>query len=250
MTSRMFWRFSSGLSPAAGAPGKDNELPEKPLTTVEAAVLFILLAEAGPVSNAVLAREHGCYLKREQRDHLVSLKLVEAERKSGRLVLTLSDKGWAYCRAEIASGSAPARSGAAGGALFAVLRRWDRYLTVRQLSLGDFVNCGSDRPAVVAEQPIGEPEVREHGPQVEERVRTAYEMIAPKAGELVSLADLRDVVGDLIRADVDAALRRLHRRPGVTLVPEANQKTLDRRSRDAAVVIGDQPKHAIAMRVS
>lgn len=211
-------------------------------------MLFILLAEAGPVPNAVLAREHGCYLKREQRDHLVSLKLVEVERNSGRLVLTLSDKGWAHCRAELASGSAPARSGAAGGALFAVLRRWDRYLTARQLSLGDFVNCGSDR--TVVEPPVGEQEVQERGPQVEERVRAAYEMIAPKAGELVSLADLRDVVGDLIRADVDAALRRLHRKPGVTLVPEANQKTLDRRSRDAAVVIGDQPKHAIAMQVS
>lgn len=225
-------------------------MPNRPLTTVETAVLFILLAEAGPVPNADLAREHGCYLKREQRDHLVSLKLVDVERNSGRLVLTLSDKGWAHCRAELASGSAPARSGAAGGALFAILRRWDRYLTARQLSLGAFVNHGGEGTAAVGEQPLGEQKVEEREPQVEERVRAAYEKIASKAGELVSLADLRDVVGDLIRADVDAALRRLHRRPGVTLVPEANQKILDRRSRDAAVVIGDQPKHAIAMQAS
>ncbi len=217
-------------------------MPDKPLTTVETAVLFILLAEAGPVPNAELARGHGCYLKRGQRDRLVSMKLVEVERNSGRLVLTLSDKGWAYCRAEMASGSAPGRSGAAGGALFAVLRRWDRYLTARQLSLGDFVNCEGET-AAEEEAPATEREV-------EDRVRAAYEKIAPKAGELVGLADLRDVVGDLVRADVDAALRRLHRRPGVTLVPEANQKILDQRSRDAAVVVGDQAKHAIAMRAS
>lgn len=210
---------------------------------VETAVLFVLLAEAGPVSNADLIRKHGCHLRREHRDRLADLKLVEVERSSGRLVLTLSDKGWAHCRAELASGSAPARSGACGGALFAVLRRWDHYLTAQQISLSDFVEHSGVETASVGSQPFGVKEV-------EERVRAAYERIAPKAGELVSLADLRDVVGDLIRTDVDAALRRLHRRPGVTLVPEANQKTLDRRSRDAAVVIGDQPKHAIAMRVS
>lgn len=244
----MSLHFSSSFLPTAGVPGKDDDLPDRPLTTVETAVLFILLAEAGPVANSDLTREHGCYLKREQRDNLVSLKLVEVERKSGRLVLTLSDKGWAHCRTELASGSAPARSGAVGGALFAVLRRWDRYLTARQLSLGGFMSCGSGGTAVAEAPPVSaEPD---RGPEVEERVRAAYETIAPTAGELVSLADLREAVGDLIRADVDAALRRLHRKPGVALVPEANQKSLDQRSREAAVVIGDQPKHAIAMQLS
>lgn len=239
--------FSSSFSPGAGVLGKDDDLSDRPLTAVETAVLFILLAEGGPVANADLTREHGCYLKRGQRDNLVRLRLVEVERKSGRLVLTLSDRGWAHCRAELASGSAPARSGAVGGALFAVLRRWDRYLTSRHLSLGDFMSGGGVEMAPAEVVPASE---QERGLETDERVRAAYAMIAPVVGDLVSLADLREAVGDLVRADVDASLRRLHRKPGVALVPEANQKSLDQRSREAAVVIGDQPKHSIAMQLS
>jgi hypothetical protein len=213
---------------------------------VEASALLILLAEACPVSNVRLTQDHRCQLKKASREKLEKLKLIEVERASGRLVLTLSEKGWAHCRTQLTAGSAPPRSGAVGGALYAVLRRWDRFLAAQGLSLGEFVTA-SKAPAA-ADAPAEERMLDEKA--VEERLRAAYRMIAPRAGDLVSLADLRDLVGDLVPADVDAALRRLHRRRGVTLVPEANQKTLDARSRAAAVVIGDQPKHSIVMGVS
>jgi hypothetical protein len=218
-------------------------LSDETLTMVETSTLLILLAEAGPVSNVRLAQHHRCQLKKASREKLEKLKLIEVERASGRLVLTLSEKGWAHCRTQLAAGSATPRSGAVGGALFAVLQRWDRFLAAQGLSLGEFVTA-SNAPAT-PDAPAGEPKRDEQA--VEERLRAAYRMIAPRAGDLVSLADLRDLVGDLVPADVDAALRRLHRRRGVTLVPEANQKTLDARTRAAAVVIGDQPKHSIAM---
>jgi hypothetical protein len=213
-------------------------LSDKPLTTVETSALLILLAEAGPVPNAKLTQEHRCELKKGSREKLERLKLIEVERVSGRLVLTLSEKGWAHCRTQLASGTAPARSGAVGGALYAVLRRWGRFLAAQRLSLGEFVTASNATDPPAAE--LGEQ-------AVEERLRTAYRTIAPRTGDLVSLADLRDLVADLAPAGVDAALRRLHRQRGVTLVPEANQKTLDARTRAAAVVIGDQPKHSIAM---
>jgi hypothetical protein len=218
---------------------------DKPLTTVETSTLLILLAEAGPVPNVKLTRDHHCRLKRVSREKLERLKLIEVER-SPRLLLTLSEKGWAHCRTELAVGSAPTRSGAVGGALYAVLRRWDRFLAAQRLSLSEFVTS-SNAPAAT-DAPAGERSPDERA--VEERLRTAYRMIAPHAGDLVSLADLRDEVGDLVPADIDAALRRLHRQPNVILVPEANQKTLDPRTRAAAVVIGDQAKHAVAMGAS
>lgn len=214
-------------------------MSETPLTTVETSALLILLAEAGPVPNVKLTQDHHCQLKKKSREKLEQLKLIEVER-SPRLVLTLSEKGWAHCRAELATGSAPARSGAAGGALYAVLRRWDRFLAAHGMSLSEFVTAPEVSTANAA--PSAQP--------VEERLVAAYRTIAGRPGDLVSLADLRDLVSDLAAAEVDAALRRLHRRPGVTLVPEANQKMLDTRTRAAAVVIGDQPKHAIAMGAS
>jgi len=221
-------------------------MPDDRLTTVETATLLILLAEAVPVPNVRLTQEHRCELKKGSREKLERLKLIEVERVSGRLVLTLGEKGWAYCHTQLASGSAPSGSGAIGGALYAVLWRWGRFLAAQRLSLGEFVAV-SNALAVAAARADGQTPV---GPDVEERVCAAYQRLAPRAGDLVSLADLRDLVGDLASADVDAALRRLQRRRGITLVPEANQKTLDARTRAAAVVIGDQPKHSIAMGAS
>jgi hypothetical protein len=228
-------------------------LSDKPLTGVETSTLLILMAEAGPVSNVSLKQDHHCDLKKPSREKLERLKLIEVDRGSGRLVLLLSEKGWAHCRAVCADGSPPPRSGSLGGALYAVLRRWERYLTAQRLSLSEFVTASNALTATEAapaeEHAPGESdaELAAVEPDVEERLRAAYRMIAPRAGDLVSLADLRESVGELARAEVDAALRRLHRQRGVTLVPEANQKTLDGRTRAAAVVIGDQPKHAIAM---
>lgn len=219
-------------------------MPHEPLTTVETAALLILLAEGGSVPNVRLTRDHHCDLRKDRREKLEKLGLIDVE-WSPRLTLTLSDRGWAYCRKELATGAAPPRSGAIGGALYAVLRRWDRYLTARQCSLADFVTA-SDASAAAggAADPAAIPLVG--GASVEARLLEAYRAIAPRDGDLVSLADLRDKLADLSRAEVDAALRRLHRRRVVTLVPEANQKMLDARTRAAALVLGNQPKHAIA----
>lgn len=230
-------------------------MPDAPLTAVETAALFILLAEARPVPNVKLTQDYRCGLKKKSREKLEKLKLIEVERESGRLVLTLSEKGWAYCDTQLTAESPLPRSGAVGGALYAVLGRWGRFLAAQQLSLAEFVTA-SDGPAT-AEGPGTErvesasghmpDEPGEGQSQAEERIRRAYQMIAPGPGELVSLADLRDRVADLAPAEVEAALRRLHRQRGVTLVPEANQKTLDARTRAAAVLIGDQPRHLITM---
>ena len=48
-------------------------------------------------------------------------------------------------------------------------------------------------------------------------------------------------------ADVDAALHTLYRTDGVSLIPEENQKALTSADRDAAVTIGKQAKHLIAI---
>ncbi|MDG4765640.1 hypothetical protein O7632_16260 [Solwaraspora sp. WMMD406] len=243
-------------------------MSDEKLTSVETAALFILLTEAGEALNVKLAQEHGCKLEKRSREKLEKLRLIKVGGTPRRLVLRLTEAGRDRCRAEFAAGSPPPRSGPMGGALYALLLTVDRFLTARGLSLGDFVTASNapvaeDLPAVPAASAAAEPTSAEPAldgpaldgpaldePAVEERVRAAYHKLAPRTGDLVNLADLRDLVVDLDPADVDAALRRLHRRPGVTLVPEANQKALDARTRAAAVVVGDQPKHMITMAAS
>ena len=49
------------------------------------------------------------------------------------------------------------------------------------------------------------------------------------------------------RGDVDTALTALSRTPGVSVIPEEDQKKLTPDDRAAAVMIGDRPKHLIAI---
>ena len=60
------------------------------------------------------------------------------------------------------------------------------------------------------------------------------------------LAELRAALGDA-RGDVDTALTALSRAPGVSVIPEEDQKKLTPDDRAAAVMIGDRPKHLIAI---
>jgi hypothetical protein len=65
----------------------------------------------------------------------------------------------------------------------------------------------------------------------------------------VSLTDLRARLGDRYpRTQVDQVLREMGRKSDVHLVADANQKALTPADRDAAVMIGNQPKHAIQIR--
>jgi hypothetical protein len=75
----------------------------------------------------------------------------------------------------------------------------------------------------------------------------AYWDLTSGAGEFVSLTRILRVVGPVEHADFNEAVRLLNRRPDVNVVPESNQKILTAEDRAAAVVIGDQAKHHVAM---
>lgn len=80
----------------------------------------------------------------------------------------------------------------------------------------------------------------------EDRIRTAYRLLATIPGAWVILSRLRDQVGGY-REYVDAALRQLSRAQDVNIVPESNQKTLTDYDRECAIRIGRQDRHLIAI---
>lgn len=84
---------------------------------------------------------------------------------------------------------------------------------------------------------------------LEDQIRSTYEMLAETTGQWISLVDIREYIGgdDLNRADVDQALRLMDRTPEVTIIPEANRKTLRPKDHAAAVVIGGEANHLIAI---
>jgi len=85
---------------------------------------------------------------------------------------------------------------------------------------------------------------------VEQRIRAAYASLATEPAGWVSLADLRERLADIPRAELDTALKWMAVQPGVRLIPVANQKSLSMRDREAALRFGGEENHAFAIEES
>lgn len=199
------------------------------LTGTERAVLLVLMARARPVPNSELAAL-GPTLDKAGREKLNRLGLIDSERAGNRYVHELTDRGWRMCR-ELLDAPPPARATGPAKALQTILAGLGRYLEAAQLSLADV---------------FGETAAPQQPPSVEDRIRAIYTELAPRPGGWVPLRRLRAEL-DAPRDAVDAALAALHRTPGVSVIPEENQKQLTDEDRAAAVLIGDRPKHLIAI---
>ncbi|MBJ7340800.1 hypothetical protein [Mycolicibacterium sp.] len=207
------------------------------LTGTQQAVLLVLMAEARPVRNPELA-VLGPKLDKPNRDRLIEKGLLEVTATRPAMVLELTDRGWATCAAIIGADT-PERPSGQGRALYTVLRALRRHFDREGLTPAEVFYQLDDNALA------GEPDVL--GDQVEEKVRAAYVRLAARSGGWVDLVRLREELSDVSRHDLDAALTRMYRIPGVSLVPEENQKTLTAEDHAAAVSIGEQAKHLIAI---
>jgi hypothetical protein len=189
-------------------------------------MLVVLMAEAREVPNARLAAR-GLDLKKDYRDRLVRRGWITARKVGRGISLELTEAGWAEAIAQLGA-DPPKGAGAGGAALYTVLNRLRGFLERSDLAASEFFAPAEDLDALV---------------------RKAYAEIAGQSGELVSLALLRPRLAGADRPDVDAALVALSSAPDVRIIPESNQKTLTAAQRDAAVRIGNQDRHLIAIGV-
>jgi hypothetical protein len=210
--------------------------PEE-LNGTEQAVLLVLMAEARPVPNTELSAL-GPTLDKPTRDRLVRLRLIETDTSVRPMEHDLTDAGWATC-AKLIGADAPDQSKPQGKALYTVLRALRRYFDRDNLAPGD-VFVPLDDTVVAGSSDAATTDI-------EAEVRAAYVRLAAIAGGWVDLVRLRAELPDVTRPELDAALTRMYRTPGVSLIPEENQKTLTAEDRAAAVEIGDQAKHLIAI---
>jgi hypothetical protein len=205
--------------------------------------MLALMAAGRKVSNPELEQIAGFRLYGDHLRKLQHQKLVESYREPGLrgspLVHHLTAHGWAWCAEELVA-EPPARSGSAGGALYAVLAGLHRFLASSGLKAKDVF--GHDQSSVGQPQIAPLPTVG-----VEQQIRVAYRKLARDPGDYVSLGDLRPLLGGLPRDHVDAALRRMSRSHEAHLVPQANQKTLAQADRQAAIRIGNEDCHLIAI---
>lgn len=201
-------------------------MPEDRLTLSERCVLLVLMAEARELTNAELFAIAGIKLDGQYRRHLNELDLVVSTKVNRAFVHELTDRGAVWCAAELGR-ERPARSGYAGGALYAVLAGLRRHLDDTGSALADIFQ-----------------------PDVQGQVATAYTELTQGRGTPIRLTVLRERLATLSRGEMDRALELLARRNGVHIHAEADQKTLTEQDRAAAVVLGGTPRHLFAIEAS
>ncbi|KXK58915.1 hypothetical protein AWW66_27120 [Micromonospora rosaria] len=215
-------------------------MPGDDLTPSESAILVALMAVAREISNTELKERYHIDVRKGYRDKLNRLRYVES-RKSGRTYLhQLADRGWARVEQDLPLDARGAR--ALGGALTLLLANLRDRIAPRD----DYRSFGE----LFALTDLRATAPPTSGPQVlRTRLRQAYAALATGPGEWVGLTRLRPFFGDVDVDDLDEALRRLEREPDVNIVPESNQKMLTPQDVAAAVRIGGQDKHLLAIGV-
>ncbi|GIF20893.1 hypothetical protein Ate02nite_36230 [Paractinoplanes tereljensis] len=201
------------------------------LTVAQRATLLALMIKAGPVPLAFLTNTVKISLDKPKREDLVGQKLITVTGKP--MVLELTDKGWATAIQEFEA-ELPPRAGALGGTLYLLLGFLNEYLENNQLSAGQFF------ASIAPKYPIP-------ATDLEDQIRKAYDELVAVPGAYLMLEDLRGALPGADRASVDAALLRLDRAKAIILIPESNQKVLTAGQSAAAVRIGNQAMHLIAV---
>jgi hypothetical protein len=211
------------------------------LSTKERAALLALLGAARRLSNPELEDLAGFRLHGAERRRLNNLGLVKSEGKPGRaLSHELTDAGRAWCAEELTASPGWEQSKVMEGAFYLVLGGLARHLERTGLELQEVFQVGAGSPGVlVPEQPSAA--------DVNARIEGAYRELADGPGDYVRLHELRVLLSDIGRADVDAALGAMYRAHLVNLVSQANQETLTDADRVAALEIGGSRKHRIAI---
>ncbi|MEU7799126.1 hypothetical protein AB0J14_15140 [Micromonospora arborensis] len=225
------------------------------LTPNQINALVVLMVEARRLTNVELKELAGFTLTGKDNTKLVDLGLVDTDRTHRPFAHELTDEGWRVAR-QLHTSTPPKQGGSTTRSLFVVLSNLHRSLDRLRVSHGDFFKqTGAtalaaskpphEAPAPAAATPTAAALVSAAG--VEALVRSAYRDLAPAPGAWVGLADVRDRLADTDRAALDAALRAMVGRDDVRIIPVANTKSLTARDRAAAVRIGNEDNHALAI---
>jgi hypothetical protein len=216
------------------------------LSPTEIMALVVLMAESREIRNPDLKALSGVDLSGRARTNLLRLGLISERKVNKANAFSLTPAGWATGLELVADHER--LGGTGGGALSVLIRAIHRSLQQHGLSPEKFFEPAAE-PSAAQEQEqeqakAAEPEI---AGDPETQVRAAYARLSPHTGAWVSLADVREALPALSRAEVDSGLRVLARTPGAQLIPVANLKALTQRDRDAAIKLGGEDNHVLSI---
>jgi hypothetical protein len=202
-------------------------MPEK-YGPQEKAALMVLMLEGREVPNPELTSQHKIKLGPAGRDKLNKAGLLRTRSDNRRLVHQITEDGIAWCMKDLAEGEPPARSGPWARAQAQVLRRCVQYLLKQGIRLTDVI----------------------HPSDLESLIRAAYLDLSAKPQDWVRLAKLRPKLNGAAKGEVDEVLLKMVKTGTVHLVPDSNRKVLTDADHTAAVRIGSEDKHLLAIEES
>jgi len=202
-------------------------MPEK-YGSHEQATLFALMLARTEVGNPDLKKNYGIELRAAARDRLNKDGRIRSWMVGRRYVHQITDDGVAWCAKEFDRLEAPERAGALPRVMFEVMHRFPQYLRWRDIDFADFIERGS----------------------LEELIRNLYEQLSTKSGDWVRLAKIRPQTEGVDREAIDAVLAKMIKTDWVHLAPDSNRKALTGEDHEAAIRIGNEDKHLLAIEES
>lgn len=201
-------------------------MPEKYATSAKSALMVVMLANR-EVPNVELKDTYKISLPPKDRDVLNHDKLLETLKEGRRLIHRITDKGIDWCMTHLVESELPARVGPQARVNQELLRRLVPFLRERGL---------------LAQA------IRSRG--LEELIRQVYLELGDGYQDWVRLAKIRPRLNGAARDEVDETLLKMVRTGSVHLVPDSNRKVLTEDDHAAAIRIGGEDKHLMAIEES
>ncbi len=203
-------------------------MPEKYGNPERAALIVLTLHRELP--NPELRNEHGVELSPRGRAKLNTDGLIETRTENRRMVHTITDAGIAWCEHELTTVEAPPRTGPMSRAGFEWLRQFATYFQQHGIRLADVLHTGE--PGTL-----------------ESLIHKAYDELKKKPQGWVRLAHLRPKL-DAPKTEVDDTLLTMTKTGMVHLAPSSDRKALTDDDHKAAIRIGKEDKHLVAIEES
>ncbi|MGW5052749.1 hypothetical protein [Actinokineospora sp. NPDC004072] len=189
--------------------------------------MLLLMRENRAVPNTDLTKA-GIDLRPAGRQRLNKAGLLKTATDTRPYMHQITDEGIAWCERELAAIEAPARSGPMIVIALDLLRRIAAHLSRTGASLAEIISPRD----------------------LETLIRAAYLDLSVKPQDWVRLAKLRPRLDGAERSEVDAVLLRMVRAGEAHLAPDSNRKVLTEADHAAAIRVGNEDKHLMAIEES
>ena len=202
-------------------------MPEK-YGNVERAALIALMLEDREVPNTELKGVYGIDLRQPERDRLNKHGLIKTRNEGRKLFHKITKLGVHWCNTKLGDIQAPERSGPLPRAVFPLLCQISLNLRKHNLRFADLTGPGD----------------------LEALIRAAYDELSDKPHGWVRLAALRARLDGADRSEVDKTLLDMTRTGLVHLAPDSDRRAVTDADRAAAIRVGRDDNHVLAIEES